>query len=127
MKSYTLVSLAIATSTLLVSSNCNRVNPKPAPPPGSWLVLLCKASDAPQEPHPPAYYLTLFDKNQRDLLFDYFDLTSNHTVDVSGSEVYGWFPMSVSSADIGPNVRNNAMPVTRAQTAKDCIASSLGG
>ena len=127
MKSSTLAALVIVTSMLLVSFDCQHVNPKPAPPPGSWLVLLCKASDAPQEPHPLSYYSTLFDKNQRDLLFDYFDMTSNHTIDVSGTEVYGWFPMSVSSAQIGPAVRNNAMPVRRDQTAKDCIASGLGG
>jgi len=126
MRSY-VWALLVATSLILPAFDCKHVNPKPAPPPGSWLVLLCKASDAPQEPHPASYYLTLFDKNQRDLLFDYFDLTSNHTVDVSGSEVYGWFPMSVDSATIGPNARNNSKPVTRTQTARDCIASSLGG
>ncbi len=127
MRSYAWVLLVAAVCLLLPAFNCQNVNTKPAPPPGSWLVLLCKASDAPQEPHPTSYYLTLFDKNQRDLLFDYFDLTSNHTIDVSGTEVYGWFPMSVDSATIGPNARNNSKPVTRAQTARDCIASSLGG
>ena len=127
MRSYAWALLVVATSLLLASFNCNNVYSKPAPPPGSWLVLLCKASDAPQEPHPSSFYLTLFDKNQRDLLFDYFDLTSNHTLDVSATEVYGWFPMSVNTHDIAPDVRNNSTAVTRTQTAKDCIASSLGG
>lgn len=99
---------------------------KDPPPAGSWLVLLCRAADDNQEPQPRDFYETLFNSGQRDLLFDYFDRMSNHTVDVSATEVYGWFPMNVNTADIAPNVRNNAMPVTRTQTARDCRASALG-
>jgi len=101
--------------------------PKAAPPAGSWLVLLCRASDAPQDPQPKAFYEQLFSKNQRDLLFDYFQTASHQTIDVSGTEVYGWFSMSVKTADIAPAVRNNGTPVTRSQTANDCKASALGG
>ena len=109
-----------------MASHCNTV-PEPTPAPGSWLVLLCKASDAPTEPHPASFYRTLFDPAQPDLLWEYFDVESNHTLDVSHSEVFGWFPMSVKTADISPAVRNNGTPVKRSQTLADCKASALGG
>lgn len=117
----------VAVIWLVALMKCDNPTPKAPPPPGSWLVLLCKAADASQEPQPKSFYKDLFSKGQRDLLFDYFDNASNHTVDVSGTEVYGWFPMTVNTADIAPNVRNNSMPVNRTQTARDCRASALGG
>jgi hypothetical protein len=89
-------------------------------------VLLCRASDAPQEPQPRAFYQALFGTAQRDLLFDYFDAVSDHALNVSGSEVFGWFGMSVNTATLSPAVRNNSLPVTRTQTARDCRASALG-
>jgi len=104
---------------------CGNPVPETPPPPGSWLVLLCRAADAPAEPQPPAFYQELFARGQADMLFNYFDLTSNSTLDVSGSRVQGWFPMQVNTADIGPTVRNNGMPVTRTQTARDCRFAAL--
>jgi hypothetical protein len=119
-------SLAAVTCLVALAPSCN-VTPLPPPVPGSWLVLLCKAADAPQEPHPTSYYEELFSRTQRDLLFDYFDVASNHALDVSGSKIHGWFSMTVKTADIGPTVRNNSTPITRDQTARDCRASALGG
>ncbi len=101
--------------------------PEPPPPPGSWLVLLCKASDNAAEPHPPQFYKDLFSKTAPDLLFNYFDMASNHTVDLSGTEVFGWFSMMVNTDTISPAKRNNTTAVTRTQTARDCRASALGG
>jgi hypothetical protein len=119
--------LVAVLSITLFGTSCNPVTSVPPPQAGSWLVLLCKASDAPQEPHPVSYYEELFSKQQVDFLYTYFDVVSNHTLDVSGSQVFGWFTMSVNTATIAPDVRNNAMPVTRGQTANDCKAAALGG
>jgi len=97
--------------------------PEDTPAPGSWLVLLCKASDAPDEPHPKSFYETLFSTSEPDLLYAYFQAVSEGLVDVSGSRVYGWFEMPVDTATL--QARNNAAPVTRAQTAQDCKASAV--
>ncbi|MFL5561740.1 MAG: hypothetical protein ACJ79K_09725 [Gemmatimonadaceae bacterium] len=110
---------------VLAALQCPNLKNRPKPAPGAWLVLLCKAADVPQEPHPPAFYTELFSKQQPDLLFAYFDAVSNHKVDVSASEVMGWFTMDVKSADIGPTVRNNNTAVGRGQTAKDCTTAML--
>ena len=118
--------LLLACLSFLMTGCITNPTRKAPPPAGSWLVLLCKASDAPDEPHPVSYYEEIFSRNNRVLLFDYFDIESNHKVDVSGTEVYGWFSMSVKTADIAPSVRNNNTPVTRTQTARDCKASALG-
>ena len=112
------VPVVLLVGSVLLKS-CN--NPVPtSPSPGSWLVLLCKAADAPQEPHPKAFYQTSFSKSQQDLLFSYFDAASFHTVDVSNTEVYGWFPMAVKTAEIAPSVRNNGTSPNRSQTVTDC-------
>jgi hypothetical protein len=118
--------VALLEATLALAP-CSSPTPVPPPAPGSWLVLLCKAADAPQEPNPKSFYEELFSKDQRDLLFDYFDAVSDHTLDVSGTQVYGWFRMIVNTADIAPAVRNNTTQVKRDETARDCTASALGG
>ncbi len=92
----------------------------PRPSAGSWLVFLCQASDATLEPHTVDYYKELFDRNQRNLIFDYLLKATNSKVDVSGTEVYGWFKMGVNTATIAPNVRNNSTNPNRVQTAQDC-------
>src|SRR5207249_703033 len=79
------------------------------------------------EPHPVQFYKDLFSKNPPNLLFNYFDMASDHTVDVSHTEVFGWFSMMVNTDTISPAKRNNTTPVTRTQTAHDCTASALGG
>ena len=110
---------------MVVLPACGNAIPESPPPPGSWLVLLCKASDDPSEPQPKAFYQTLFARGQSDLLFDYFDQISGNRVDISGTRVQGWFSMPVTAADLSPTVRNNAMPVTRAQTAIDCRNAAI--
>jgi hypothetical protein len=90
----------------------------PAPKAGSWLVFLCKASDNAVEPHPSSFYQELFANNQRDLLFDFFQQASGNTEDVSGTEVFGWFDMSVNTATLA--MRNNSTSPNRSQTLQDC-------
>jgi hypothetical protein len=124
---YSIKNVLLVLLLAVLTTACD--NPTPIPPPaaGSWLVFLCKASDAPQEPKNADYYRALFDKNQRDLMFDYFQAISGGALDVSGTEVYGWFTMgtSVTTAAIGPTVRNNSTPVTRSQTLQDCKSAGV--
>jgi hypothetical protein len=86
------------------------------PAAGSWLVLLCRASDVADEPHPKEWYANLFSKSEPELLHAYFNAVSNGTVDVSDSRVFGWFQMAVDKATL--NGRNNT---TRELTARDCM------
>jgi hypothetical protein len=104
-----------------LAANCPGPTPTPPPKAGAWLVFLCQASDAPQEPHTVAFYQELFAKNQPDLLFDYFQKVSNGQIDLSGTEVYGWFKMTTNAATI--KLRNNTTSPNRTQTAQDCRAA----
>src|SRR5687767_12656621 len=108
-----------------MGSGCT--DPTPIPPPAacSWLVLLCKASDAPQEPQSADFYRELFDRNQRDLMFDYFQTISGGAVDVSGTEVYGWFTMGVTTAELAPDIRNVTTTPGRWQTSQDCKSAGV--
>jgi hypothetical protein len=114
--------LAVTMLLCALAAGCGQTETTPAP--GSWLVLLCKASDASSvEPHPKEFYETLFSKSESDLLYAYFQDVSGGTVDVSGSRVYGWFPMPVDTATL--QSRRNGAAVTRAQTAQDCKTSAV--
>ena len=117
--------LPLALFATLTAGQCNMDTPAPVPPANSWLVILCRASDIAAEPHPPAYYEALFKPGAEGVLHDYFSKVSGGTVDISGSQVYGWFPMNVGSAELDAAVRNNSKPVNRSQTAKDCRDAAL--
>ena len=97
-------SSAIIVSSLTVLA-CNNVPPRPAPPAGSFLVLLCKASDVATEPQNLAFYQQAFSKGETDGIAQYFDSISAGRLDVSGTEVFGWFTMPVTAATIV--ARNN--------------------
>lgn len=115
-------SLAVMVASFTVSA-CNNVPPRPAPPPGSFLVLLCKASDVATEPQPVSFYQAAFSKTETDGLAQYFDTISAGKLDISGSEVFGWFTMPVTAATI--LARNNTTNPNRSQTATDCRNAAL--
>lgn len=112
---------------LFALSGCPSVptSPVSAPPPGSWLVFLCKASDIPTEPQSVSFYSQMFARGTPDLLWDYFDKVSSQRLDVSGSRVFGWFTLPVTEAEILQ--RNNSAPVTRSKTAQDCRTAAAVG
>jgi hypothetical protein len=105
-------------------SGCGPLTLKPSQP-GAWLVFLCRASDVPDEQRSVQYFRELFDPARRDLLYDYFMKSSNGKVDVSGTEVLGWFPMRVAAADINEQVRNSHTNPGRWQTVLDCRTAGL--
>jgi hypothetical protein len=68
----------------------NKRLPKP------WAVILCRFSDLPnEEPYPPSFYEDSFTEAGagKGLEFDYFRQVTYGAVDMTGSKVYGWFPM----------------------------------
>lgn len=106
-----------------MGQQCPGPTPLPPPPAGAWLVYLCQASDDTSTPHPASFYKELFDPAQPDLVAAYFKDASNSMVDLSGTDVFGWFPMTVSTATIAPAARNNGTNPNRSQTAQDCRAA----
>jgi len=74
-----------------------------------------------------AFYKELFASDQRNLLFDYFMEVSGGMADVSGSDVFGWFPMTVNTDTISPEKRNNTTDPNRSRTLQDCISAGVAG
>jgi hypothetical protein len=105
---------------ICMAAHCPSTTPIPAPRPGAWLVFLCKASDVSTEPFAAPFFKQLFDSNQRDWLYDYFTEVSFGKADVSGTEVYGWFPMGTTAFAMSPARRNNTTVPNRGQTLEDC-------
>ena len=56
-----------------------------------WAIILCKFSDRPDEPQPRSYYEDLFIKNGSGGVCDYFRTVSCNALDLSQSQVFGWF------------------------------------
>jgi len=119
-RSFALLFIGLLGIVAIVGSGGGGSQETPPPKAGAWLVFLCQASDAPVEPHTLDYYKELFAAGTPDLVTDFFQKTSNGMIDTSGTEVYGWFKMSVSTATIAPAVRNNSTQPNRSQTAQDC-------
>ena len=116
---------AIAGLTVVsLAADCN-TTPEPTPPPGSWLVLLCKASNMPAEPQQAPFYEATFSRDSAELLWQYFNEMSGGTVDVSGSRVRGWFTMATDSATLA--VRTRTTTPSRVQTAQDCRSAAAVG
>jgi hypothetical protein len=116
------VALGLALSLAALGADCN-TTPEPNPAPGSWLVLLCKASDVATEPQQPDFYQAVFSRDSADLLWQYFNALSGGSIDVSGSRVRGWFTMPVTAAVLA--ARNNTTNPNRSQTATDCRNAAI--
>ncbi len=118
------VAVGVALTFAALGADCN-TTPEPSPAPGSWLVLLCKASDAPVEPQQIPYYEAVFSRDSVDLIWQYFNTMSNGAVDVSGSRARGWFTMNVNTATVAARTINTNP--SRVQTAQDCRSAAAVG
>jgi hypothetical protein len=114
------VKLIVALGISSMGASCPAPTPVPPPKPGAWLVFLCQASDNASQPHPIQFYKELFDESVPNLVTAFFRTMSGGAVDVSGTEVYGWFKMTVDSSTLDPAKRNNGTNPNRSQTAQDC-------
>jgi hypothetical protein len=68
-----------------------------------FAIILCRFSDQPQEPRPVQFYRDYFTESgasQPESAFSYWRDVTYGTVDLTGSEVFGWFGMSHSSSEI---------------------------
>src|SRR5215510_8035599 len=67
-----------------------------------WAVILCKFTDGNDEPHTQEYYEDLFTVRGIGSPWNvvrYFSDYSHGTLDLSGTEVFGWFQLDKSVAD----------------------------
>jgi len=67
-----------------------------------WAVILCKFTDGNDEPFPLQYYENLFTKNDVGSPWNmvrYFHDYSHGNLDLTGTQVFGWFQLDKSVAD----------------------------
>ena len=68
----------------------------------SWAVILCKFTDGDDEPFPMQRYLDLFTVNNTGSKWNmirYFSDCSHGQLDLTGTQVFGWFKLNKSVAD----------------------------
>jgi hypothetical protein len=65
-----------------------------------WAIVLCRFSDVPAEPQPPAYYQRLYTENGTGGICDYWRTVTCGTLDLTGSRVFGWFAMNHTASDV---------------------------
>jgi hypothetical protein len=86
-----------------------RILEKPLKTP--WAIILCKFSDGDSEPFPMQYYKDLFtpaDVGSKWNMVKFFNECAHGAIDVSGSQVFGWFKLNKTVADynsLGVNAR----------------------
>jgi hypothetical protein len=66
----------------------------------SWAVVLCKFSDQPTETRPPQYYKDLFTSIPGGPVATYWRDVTHGVIDTTGSQVFGWFTMPHSTAEL---------------------------
>ena len=96
--------------------------------PSRWAVLLCKWKDVDAEPKPRTFFERLFTGAGRGSMnvVDYFDAMSHGKLDLSESQVFGWYRIDRALAEysdgrMGVNHANRflLMNLVRAQAARD--------
>lgn len=65
-----------------------------------WAIILCRFSDLPNVPQPPDYYVDLYTRNGLGGLCDYWREVSGNAIDITGSQVFGWFTMAHASSEL---------------------------
>jgi len=66
-----------------------------------WAIVLCRFSDIVSEPQPPQYYSDLYTANGAGGVADYWRAVTCNALDLTGSQVFGWFAMNHPSSDVG--------------------------
>lgn len=88
-----------------------------------WAVILCKFTDSNTEPFPKQYYVDLYSAGGGGSpwnLVRYFDAWSHGAIDLTGSKVFGWYPLDKSLADynaLGQGARKELLKWARAAAA----------
>lgn len=78
-----------------------------------WSVLLCKYSDQPAEPQPPAFFASLLTRTGQGGVADYWRDISDGAIDFAGSDIMGWYTMR--------STLTQAADKNRGQRIQDCV------
>jgi hypothetical protein len=65
-----------------------------------WAIILCRYSDISNVPQQPQYYVDLYTQNGTGGIADYWRTVSSNALDLTGSQVWGWFTMNHTSSEI---------------------------
>jgi len=75
-----------------------------------WAIILCRYNDVPNVPQQSDYYVDLFTRNGTGGVADYWRAVSCNALDLTGSQVFGWFTMNHASSEVNqlhfPNDRS---------------------
>lgn len=66
----------------------------------AWAIVLCRFNDLPAVPQNADYYEDLFIRNGTGGLCDYWRTVSCNSLDLTGSQVFGWFTMNHASSEV---------------------------
>ena len=75
----------------------NTVQPAPL---SYWAIVLCKFADVDTVPQPPGWYVDYFSNPAAGGPAAYWQTVTNGIIDISGSTVFGWFPMTHTTAEL---------------------------
>jgi hypothetical protein len=65
-----------------------------------WAIILCQFNDVPAIPQPVDYYVDLFTRNGAGGVCDYWRAVSHNALDLTNSQVFGWFTMNHASTEV---------------------------
>lgn len=116
------VSVAVVIAAFVASeSTTSTASAQSAGPSGPtrWAILLCKFSDVADQPRPASYFRSMFTEvgAGQNGLFDYWRDMSGGAVDLTGSQVFDWTPMSLSLS----TAKAQTWPAFRFNLTKACI------
>ena len=90
-----------------------------------WAVILCKFTDGNDEPFTKQYYKDLFTVNNIGSQWNmirYFNEYSHGTLDLTGTQVFGWYQLNKAVADynsLGGAARDQLIKWARAAAVAD--------
>jgi hypothetical protein len=65
-----------------------------------WAIVLCRFNDKPNETRAREYYEDFFTKNGGGGACDYWRAVTHNSLDLSDSQVFGWFEMNHASSEL---------------------------
>jgi hypothetical protein len=88
-----------------------------------WAIVLCRFSDRPLETRPREYYEDLFTQPGAGGVCDYWRAVTHNSLDLSASQVFGWFQMNHASTEVG-QLSFPAQRSTLVQWGRDTAAAN---
>ena len=88
-----------------------------------WAIVLCQFNDVPRVPQSADYYVDLFTQDGTGGLCDYWRTTTFDALDLTSSQVFGWFIMNHSSSEVS-RLRFPGDRATLVQWGRDTAANN---